>query len=104
MEQKCVKCDKLHDTGKCSLNDVNDRNKPYCVLCNKYSHLASYRGSEKYKDLQRKIKFKRQEMKQNRAQNYMNVNSSLSFANALKINNKNLDPFSLCSRSVRIVV
>lgn len=93
MEQKCVKCDKSHDVGKCSLSKVeaNDRDKLYCVLCNKYGHPASYRGCEKYKDLQKKIKSKRQEMTQNRGEKYMNVNSNLSFANALKINNNNLD-------------
>lgn len=91
MERRCVKCDKSHDAGKCSLVNVNEdeRDKLFCVLCKKFGHPASYRGCEKFKNLQEKLKIRRQEMSQRGEKKYINVNSSLSFANALKGNNSN---------------
>ena len=55
---RCIKCNETHESGKCSHNQVpiNEREKLYCVLCNKYGHPASYKGCEKYKLLQQKLR------------------------------------------------
>lgn len=49
---RCVKCNLDHERGKCSVNMVqpDEKNKLFCVLCNKYRHPASYKGCEKYKN------------------------------------------------------
>lgn len=51
LPRRCVKCNEDHDLGKCKLNNVpkKERDKLYCVLCEKYGHPASFKGCEKYK-------------------------------------------------------
>lgn len=89
MESKCVKCGKPHEVGKCELPNVdnNEREKLFCVLCNKYGHPASYKGCEKYKELQRRIKAKRLDISHNQPQTFLHTNSNLSYANIVKANN-----------------
>lgn len=89
LERRCVKCDKTHDPGKCSIVNTNtdERNKLFCVLCKKHGHPASYRGCEMYKKLQEKLKNRQQQISQHKEQKYVKVNNNLSFANALKGNN-----------------
>lgn len=88
LSRRCVKCGQQHDAGKCNLANVaeNERSKLFCVLCNKFGHPASYRGCEKYKELQKKIREKRQSMSNYKKTNYLNVNSNISYANILKSN------------------
>lgn len=84
---RCVKCDKSHDLGKCSMANVleTEREKLYCVLCNTYGHPASYRGCKIYKELQEKIRAKRQALPTNKNnRSYNLVNPNLSFANVLQ--------------------
>lgn len=82
MEPKCVKCDKSHEIGKCDIpkDGIKERENIFCVLCNKYGHPASYKGCEKYKELQRRIKARRLDMSQKQPQNAMNINTNLSYA------------------------
>lgn len=58
---RCVKCKENHEIGKCSLEQLaeTEREKLFCVLCNKYGHPASYRGCEKYKELKQKLRTKK---------------------------------------------
>lgn len=46
LQTKCVKCNSNHEKGKCPVNDVptEEKNKLYCVVCNKYGHPVSYKG------------------------------------------------------------
>lgn len=47
---RCVKCDQNHESAECLVKiPDNEREKLFCVLCNKYGHHASYKGCEKYK-------------------------------------------------------
>lgn len=87
---RCVKCDKMHEIGKCTLDTVpvNEREKLFCVLCNKYGHPASYKGCEKYKELQQKLRAKKQTLHQKRTNNpTIDVNTNISYANIVKNNN-----------------
>lgn len=62
-----------------------EREKLYCVLCNTYGHPASYRGCKIYKELQEKIRAKRQALPTNKNnRSYNLVNPNLSFANVLQ--------------------
>lgn len=63
---------------------MNDREKLFCALCNKYGHPASYKGCEKYKELQNKIKTRRQLLKQNTNIKSTYVNPNISYANTLR--------------------
>lgn len=85
-QPRCVKCNQSHEIGKCSITTVNEheREKLFCVLCNKFGHPASYRGCEKYKDLQNKVKQRRSLLKQNPRVNPSYVNPNISYANILK--------------------
>lgn len=86
---RCVKCNETHDIGKCAQNKVaeNERDKLYCVLCNKYGHPASYRGCEKYKELQKKLQEKKQNLEQNKInKSSMYINPNMSFANIVQTN------------------
>lgn len=93
LARRCVKCGKQHDIGKCPLSKVpeNERDKLFCVLCNKNGHPASYRGCEKYKELQRKIREKRQTTINNKKPSYFNINPNTSYANILKSNGVNVN-------------
>lgn len=87
---RCVKCKETHEIGKCTLNDVpkEERNKIFCVLCSKYGHPASYKGCEKYKELQEKLRAKTQSLVQNRGNKpSMVVNPNISFADIIQNNN-----------------
>lgn len=85
---RCVKCNEDHDIGKCPMAKVseNERDKLYCVLCNSYGHPASYKGCKIYKELQEKLRAKRQVKANtpNRLFNYVNPN--ISFSNVLQNN------------------
>lgn len=60
MPPRCVKCDQNHKSTVCALKTpIDERKKLYCVLCKKYGHPASYKGCEKYKELQKKSQDKR---------------------------------------------
>lgn len=90
LPHRCVKCNETHDIGKCPLQNVpeNEKEKLFCVLCKKYGHPASYKGCEKYKELQRKIRFKRQNLSQIRTNNKsIHVNDNMTFADTVKMNN-----------------
>lgn len=87
---RCVKCKETHEIGKCTLNDVpkEERSKIFCVLCSKYGHPASYKGCEKYKELQEKLRAKTQSLVQNRGNKpSMVVNPNISFADIIQNNN-----------------
>lgn len=92
LPSRCVKCKEQHEIGKCSLKEVpeSEREKIFCVLCNKYGHPASYKGCEKYKALQQKLRSRKQALTGRRinkpTQSY-NVNPNISFANVLKNDN-----------------
>lgn len=65
----------------------NEKEKLFCVVCNKYGHPASYKGCEKYKELQQKIRAKRQNLSQKRSiNNTFNSDNAASFANIVKNN------------------
>lgn len=92
LPSKCVKCNNEHEKGKCTISIVpaEERDKLYCVLCNKYGHPASYKGCEKYKQLQQKLIAKKKLLTDNRTNN-MNTftNPETSFASALRGNTNN---------------
>lgn len=86
LQPRCVKCNQSHEIGKCEISSdtENDRDKLFCVLCNKYGHPASYKGCEKYKELQTKIKARRQLLKQNTNVRSTYINPDISYANTLR--------------------
>lgn len=90
LPSRCVKCDKTHEKGKCETTTVSleEKEKLFCVLCSKYGHPASYKGCEKYKELQEKFKAKKK-IKMDYRTNNINYlpNSGTTFANVLKGNN-----------------
>lgn len=86
---KCVKCNKEHERGKCPMEAVSaeEKDKLFCVLCNKYGHPASYRGCEIYKKLQQKLRARRQNIVENKTNiNNINTNQTASYANVVKGN------------------
>lgn len=88
LPRRCVKCNNNHERGKCPIEKVEDKEKLFCVLCNKYGHPASYKGCEKYKELKNKINNKRKDILVNKSYN-TNVftNPEASFAKVVKGNN-----------------
>ncbi|KAI8125449.1 RNA-directed DNA polymerase from mobile element jockey [Lucilia cuprina] len=89
LPRRCVKCKDHHEIGKCSLQEVpvNEREKLFCVLCNSYGHPASYKGCSKYKELQQKLRAKKQHLSDKRTKNSpIIVNDNLSYANMVKNN------------------
>lgn len=95
LPMKCVKCNNNHERGKCTIMNVaaEEREKLYCVVCNKYGHPASYKGCEKYKQLQQKLRDKKKILLENKT-NYNNsfTNPELSYANVLSgKNNTNVN-------------
>ncbi|KAI8130892.1 Nucleic-acid-binding protein from transposon X-element [Lucilia cuprina] len=90
---RCVKCNQSHESSACALKiPPNEREKLFCVLCNKHGHPASYKGCEKYKELQKRLQNKKQMMKQNRINKpHMFLNNNISYANILKNNNNNIE-------------
>lgn len=92
LPHRCVKCNVMHDIGKCTLKKIpeNEREKLFCVLCNKYGHPASYKGCEKYKDLQQKLRSKKELLSQRRTNTpSIQVNDGTTFANMVKNNMQN---------------
>lgn len=90
LQTRCVKCKDKHEIGECPVKEVaeNEREKLFCVVCNKYGHPASYRGCEKYKELQEKLRAKKQGLYQKRTNNQTyNVKSNMTFANVVKTDN-----------------
>lgn len=91
LQPKCVKCNVAHEKGKCPTSDVpaGEKEKLYCVVCNKYGHPASYKGCEKYKELQDNLRAKKKILVNNRTSNNFNTftNPETSFANVLRGNN-----------------
>lgn len=86
---KCVKCNKDHKRGKCTMEAVaaEDKDKLFCVLCNKFGHPASYRGCEIYKKLQQKLRDRRQKIVENKInKNNININQTSSYADVTKGN------------------
>lgn len=86
---RCVKCNESHDVGKCNQDKVSvtERDKLFCVLCNKYGHPASYRGCEKYVELQNRLRAKRQNLTQNiNNRPSVLVNPNISYSNILQNN------------------
>lgn len=65
---------------------TEEKNKVYCVVCNKYGHPASYKGCEIYKQLQQKLRLKKKKtLLENRSNNINSfTNPEVSFANALR--------------------
>lgn len=97
LSPRCVKCEKIHNIGECEQEKVaeNQREKLYCVLCQQYGHPASFRGCEKYKEMQERLRAKKQSLAENRSpKNSQYHQPSMSFANVVKnkpqnINNSN---------------
>lgn len=86
MGYRCVKCDKSHEPGKCSIIESNvDKTKIFCVTCNAFGHPASYRGCPGHKKLIVRMREKVQmqseqkQLKQRMVNNY--VKPQVSFAN-----------------------
>ena len=94
LTRRCVKCGESHERGECSLSTVSteEREKLFCVICNKHGHPASYKGCEKYKELQNKIRSKRHALKTNRPDVFTTVNPNISYANITSrgVNTSNL--------------
>lgn len=89
LPRRCVKCKDNHEIGKCSLQEVpaTEREKLFCVLCNSYGHPASYKGCPKYKELQQKLRAKKQQLSDKKTQNSpIIINDNISYANMLKNN------------------
>ena len=92
---RCVKCSKQHKYGECDIKELTDKEKIYCVNCEKYGHPASYRGCPFLKFVQNynnQYKLKRQEIqtkKLNKISNYVNKNKS--YAQATNFNNINTE-------------
>lgn len=59
---RCVKCDKDHGPGECQ-RKRDDEEKPYCVNCQAFGHVASYRGCPYLKFAQTKINEQRRDGK-----------------------------------------
>lgn len=87
---KCVKCNQDHEKGKCTISTVSadEKDKLYCVLCKKYGHPASYKGCEKYKELQQKLRAKKKTLTETRTKfpNSFTI-PDISFSNVLRGNN-----------------
>lgn len=68
---------------------INEREKLLCVLCKKYGHPASFKGCEKYKEIQEKLREKKLNFINRRTTvSSNNINPNVSFANVLKNNNQ----------------
>lgn len=92
LPRRCVKCKDHHEIGKCLLKEVpiNERQKLYCVLYNNHGHPASYKGCPKYKELQQKLRAKKQLFSDKRNKHGpIIVNDNLSYANMVKNNYTN---------------
>lgn len=64
MQYRCVKCGKSdHLPGKCLLEIDSGRDELYCVQCKTKGHPASFRGCPKYKELIKKIRDKREQIR-----------------------------------------
>lgn len=91
LPHKCVKCNNSHEKGKCETKDVPKENL-YCVLCKSFGHPASYKGCQVYKDLQQKLRNKKENIKeaQNNSHMYKNyTNQNITFSKVLR-NNEHL--------------
>lgn len=89
LPRRCVKCNMDHERGKCSIEKVpaEEKDKLFCVLCNKYGHPASYKGCEKYKLLKQKINAKKKDLLTKNIYNRnIFTNTASSFANVVKGN------------------
>lgn len=86
---RCVKCSANHERGKCPMENVTpeERNKLFCVLCNKFGHPASYKGCEKYKILKQKLISKKKTLSEKIKFNNQSINTSQSFANIVRGSN-----------------
>lgn len=103
LPRRCVKCNQNHEPGKCSLQEVpyNEKEKLFCVVCNKYGHPATYKGCEKYKDLQQKLRAKKRSLTQKRSTNpTIYVNDKTSFANMVKSNNPQMQNINNPSNNI----
>ena len=65
LPRRCVKCNTNYEKCKCSIEKVSieEKGQLFCVLCNKYEHVAFYKGCEKYKLLKQKISIKKKKSK-----------------------------------------
>ena len=90
LARRCVKCNESHSQGECKISNVSkdERDKIYCVLCNKFGHPASYRGCEKYKELQNKLRSKRISLQNNPNKNLATINPNISYSNIVSNGNK----------------
>ena len=85
---KCVKCNNNHERGKCGIKEAR-KEELFCVLCKKFGHPASYKGCEVYKNLQEKLRLKKQIIIDNKNDKTMSrsyTNPGLSFSNVVKNN------------------
>lgn len=91
---KCVKCGKSHDKGKCDIKEnENNKEKMFCVLCNKFGHPSSYKGCEVYKKLQKNLRDKKMALRKNKdTETFSNtiymaskkVSNDMNYADVLK--------------------
>ena len=87
LPSKCVKCKETHTKGQCTIMESSEENKEklYCVVCQKYGHPASYKGCQKYKELQEKLRQRKKIFNQNKTINNNSfINPNVSFSSILK--------------------
>lgn len=93
MDYRCVKCDKMHNPGECTIHKTDNSQKSlFCVLCKSYGHPASYRGCTQYLKLKQALNDRKNVSKEKLQQRSMLFNNYIepkkSFADLLRNPNK----------------
>lgn len=92
MGYRCVKCDKTHQPGECSIVSGNvEKANIFCISCNSFGHPASYKGCPSHKKLIVQMRERLQtqneqrQLKQKMVSNYSRP--EVTYANLLKKTN-----------------
>lgn len=89
---RCVKCDKQHSPGECSIKNKVENVEIYCANCQKMGHPASFRGCPIYQQMLLKLKSKIKEKKMNTTRTFESIPVNAqngSYADMLKANKTN---------------
>ena len=87
MQYRCVKCSENHKPKECKLNKENkvDKDKLFCINCNKFGHPASYRGCptllgiKKIHTREKQEALNKRNKKIQSIENYVNDNISFAY-------------------------
>lgn len=70
LNYRCVKCNVEHGPGECKVeNQIDSRDKLYCVLCKTFGHPASFKGCPEFQRLKSSINLKKNPIKNKLAKN-----------------------------------